>query len=303
MGGGGQKGGGSDSKPIYKPASSSLLESLQLGTTLAQLIGSNPGFAGILQTPQAEKALGKLGLTPEMISGMKIPNSQIDYSGLLDMAKQIPTGGINPTVSATAANNPFQFQAQNISNINPQVYQNMRQQTFEDISRQQNQAQQQANRAYSKSGLGRSAPGGVQKDIARSGLEAQSTASRGIAGQEAASGVDVAKFNAGQNFGTQQAQAGENQNRSNFGLQQAQEAYRQALQSQQAMSQGLSQRIGTMGSLQQQQQNQAMQPYGMASNLYNSNIGIPNTQGARGGKGDPFSAILGAGANIATAFA
>lgn len=113
------------------------------------------------------------------------------------------------------------------------------------------------------------------------------------------------QYGAGLQQWRQQQQASENLQRSNLGLQtqqaQADENMRRSqlgLQGQQTL-QGLQlQQIGAMGTLQNQAAQEAMRPYQMLSSLYGQNIGIPVPSGGGGGKGDPLSAFLNAGAQV-----
>lgn len=89
----------------------------------------------------------------------------------------------------------------------------------------------------------------------------------------------------------QEAQAGENRERNKILMEGANSEFSKLLQ-----------KVGTIGSLTQQKSAQGMAPYNQAMQLYSQNLGIPfagNSGG--GGKGDPFSAILNAGAGIASA--
>ena len=116
------------------------------------------------------------------------------------------------------------------------------------------------------------------------------------------------QYGAGLQQWQQQQQAAENLNRSNLSLQtqqaQADENMRRSqlgLQGQQTL-QGLQlQQIGAMGTLQNQAAQEAMRPYQMLSGLYGQNIGIPVPSSGGGGKGDPLSAFLNAGAQVGAA--
>jgi len=110
---------------------------------------------------------------------------------------------------------------------------------------------------------------------------AENLARQGYALEAARIGEQARQFKAGLEQWRQERQAQQGINEGQLGLQ-AQEALTNI---------GLRQ-LGALGSLQEQAAAQAMRPYTMLSQLYGMNIGIPVP--ASGGKGDPFSAMLGA---------
>jgi hypothetical protein len=201
-----------------------------------------------------------------------------------------------------------QFQERDISGVPDQAYNDARNQSFEDIAKTNKQSIAQGTRALSRSGLGRSGlSSGVVADANRASNDSMSQASRSIGASQAQSKVDTAKFNVGQQFQREQAQAGENKFQTELDRWRQQQQGAENLSrdqlnlqgKQSAFSQGL-QKVGSLGSLQSQRQQQQMEPYTMLSQLYGQNIGIP-ISGGGGGKGDPFSALLGAGAQVGSA--
>jgi hypothetical protein len=164
-------------------------------------------------------------------------------------------------------------------------------------------------------GLGRSGfNNSAQSRLGREALQQASNLRSNIGMQQALGELDLGKFQAGQDlqrqgmqagegqFGAglgqwlQNAQAGENLARSGMDLQrqglQSQNNLSQASQSLQAML-GLSglqqQQFGTYGTLLNQQNQQALQPYQMLAGLYSPAL---SQSFSSGGKGDPFTALM-----------
>lgn len=231
----------------------------------------------------------------------------------------------------------YQYSLPNISNIPQQAYGNVLSQGLGSIQQQMQQLQAQANSGVAARGFG--GQSGVldaaNTSLGREALQQGSDLSANLGLAKAQAELQNAQFMNQQSLAMQQAQAGEGQFGANYNaaqqqflaglqqwMQQNQAASNQfgaqnSLATQQAQDQsnlnratlGLNaqnvlgqqqlQQIGAYGTLANQATQQAMQPYQMLSQLYGQNIGIPMYGGGGSGKGDPFSALLGAGGSIA----
>ena len=239
----------------------------------------------------------------------------------------------NPTAyQGQGAYNQYQFTTPNISNIPQQAFGTAQNAANANINQQAQQGQQQATKAMASRGMGMGgvAQGGMTS-LERGAQEqsAQVAAQMGL--QQAQSQVGVAQTQGQWDQQRQQSQAaeqqygygqaaqqgqfgatlGEQQQQYGAGLnqwtQQSQAAQnlaqgQQSLSANQILNGINTQNIGALGTLQNQQSQSAMAPYQMLSQLYGQNIGINNPQ-TGGGKGDPFSSMLGAAGAAAGAVA
>lgn len=189
------------------------------------------------------------------------------------------------------AGSQFKFNTPNVAYAPANAYKGALQNSLDGIQQNLKTSQDQTNRSFGARGLGKSGLlQGAQTTLGRQAMQDASTTRRDFGLQQAKDQLDVDKFSAGQDLQRQGMQAGEN-------LSQAQ----QSLAAQQALSGIQQNQIGTMGTLYNQMDAQNNKPWEMLSQLYNTNIGTPISSGGQGGKGDPFSAMLGAAAQIAPA--
>jgi hypothetical protein len=292
---------------VSAPSMSAKGNGISAGKTL------NPMSAGTRMQGGGEKGQeGQQGTPGSSDLSRFSPNTNpVNFNDLLQRTDNLDATynqGPNTQYSQPQYQNT-QFENRDISGVPDQAYNDARNQSFEDIAKTNKQSIAQGTRALSRSGLGRSGlSSGVVADANRASNDAMSQASRSIGASQAQSKVDTSKFNATQGFAREQAQAGENKFQTELDRwrqtqQGAENLSRDQLNlqgKQSAFSQGL-QKVGSLGSLQSQRQQQQMEPYTMLSQLYGQNIGIP-ISGGGGGKGDPFSALLGAGGQIGAAY-
>ncbi len=230
----------------------------------------------------------------------------------------------------------FQYSTPNISNIPNAAYQNVLNRGLEGIQQDQSMYGAQATREMGGRGLGRSGLAtGAQATLARQAMQNAANMRSQYGLEQAKSQLDVDKLLAQMGMETQARQAGEGQFGAQFGEGQKQygAGLSQWLQSQQAAENlarsgmdlqrqgmqsdenraralqslqaqlGLSglqqQQIGTYGTVMNNAADQALRPWQMLASLYNPALGQMLSSG---GKGDPFSALLGAGSQIGGAF-
>ena len=186
----------------------------------------------------------------------------------------------------------FGFKTPNISYAPQRAYRDSLNNALDGVAQDQHRAMAQATRGASSRGIGRvGLHEGNNTSLAREamGRSAQLRSDYGM--QQARDQIDIDKFSAGQDLQRQGMQASENLSRAG-----------QSLQAQQALSNILNSQINTVGSLYDRTTQEEMRPYQMMSDLYGKNLQGEQAAQGQGGKGDPLSALLGAGAQAALAY-
>lgn len=303
MGGG---KGGNEPQALYKPRHTGALEDMafnmlmgtvspQSGQSFAPQGGAQPApFGGL----KGNHSPGGPFATPAKVfsgpsqqhgsTGLNIPKfntgqmSQAITSGTMLNGQKIPT--YNPGSN-------YNFKAMDISGAPEKAYSYATDRGLEGIQKAQKMFGAQANNQMQSRGLGNSGfARGQQMTLARNAQEQASNMYRDIYSQRAREQVELDKYRAGLDAHMQNAQADENFRRTQQSL-----AAQQALQGMQL------QQIGALGSLHNQEVQDAMRPWQMITQLYGQNLGAPFSPG-EGGKGDPFSALLNAGGMAAGAY-
>jgi hypothetical protein len=222
-------------------------------------------------------------------------------TGTLANGQKIPQYQAGSAYNFKTPGSQYNFTTPNVSNVPQQAYGNVLNRGLEGIQQDQQMFGGQSRDTMAARGLGRSGfQTGAQTSLGREAMQQASGLRSNLGLQQAQSELQNAQFGAGQDLTRQGMQAGENLSRSGQdltrqGMQAGENNTRaaQSLQAQLGLS-GLQQnQLGTYGSLINAQNQQQLQPYQMLAGLYGPALG-QSVQ--TGGKGDPFSALLQAGA-------
>ncbi len=253
-----------------------------------------------------------------LATGQKIPTYQAGSN------YQFKTPGTSYSFS-NPGYSPYQYYTPNVSKIPQQTYSNVLNRGLEGIQQDQKMFGDQTRDAMVSRGLGRSGfNNAAQSRLGRESLQQASNLRSNIGMQQAMSELDLGKFMAGQDLQRQGMQAGEGQFGAGLGqwLQNSQAAENlarsemdlqrqgmqagenlsranQSLQAQLGLSDLQRQQFGTYGTLLNAANEQALQPYQLLAGLYSPAL---SQEMVTGGKGDPFSALLSSGGDVAGSY-
>lgn len=214
-----------------------------------------------------------------------------DYRNMMGNARfgktlngqQIPTYNAGKT---------FQYNTPNVSYAPQRAYRDSLNNALDGVAQDQHRAMAQASRGASSRGIGRvGLHEGNNTSLAREAMGRSAQLRSNFGMQQARDQIDIDKFSAGQDLQRQGMQASENLSRAG-----------QSLNAQQVLQNILNSQINTVGSLYDRTTQEEMRPYQMMSDLYGKNLQAEAAQSSQGGKGDPFSALLNAGAQGAMAY-